>query len=324
MKKKQIIHQKGQYFTTNEYLKKCVWKLILNQPSIILEPSMGRGDLVDFVLKKKSDIDFHLYEIDATIQMLPCIDRVKINFGNFLTQEINIKYATIIGNPPYVKTKTGNLYLDFIQKCYNLLKMNGELIFIVPSDFIKLTSSGKIINEMLQNGTFTHIYHPNRENLFLNASIDVIIFRYCKNKSLSNKLLYNDEEKYLININGILTFSDKNEKIFKTIKEYFKVAVGMVTGKEAVFKNARFGEISILNGEEKKEKYIWIDKFPTDNPALNDYMNTYKTLLMSRKIKKFNKDNWYKWGAPRNKTTIEKYMGQPCIYISNITRKKNI
>ena len=41
------------------------------------------------------------------------------DFGDFLSQKINIKYTTIIGNPPYVKTKTGNLYLDFIKKCYD-------------------------------------------------------------------------------------------------------------------------------------------------------------------------------------------------------------
>ena len=321
---KQTLHSKGQYFTTNEYLKQCVYKLILNKPSVILEPSMGRGDLIDFVLKKNNDIDFDLYEIDPNIKMLPCINRTKIHFGDFLSQKINIKYTTIIGNPPYVKTKTGNLYLDFIKKCYDLLEINGELIFIVPSDFIKLTSSGKIINEMLQNGTFTHIYHPNMENLFSNASIDVIIFRYCKNKSLSNKILHNDENKYLINTNGILTFSNENKTNFKTINDYFKVYVGLVTGKEKVYKNGQFGNIELLNGKEKKEKYILLEDFPTANTELNKYMLSHKKVLISRKIKKFNENNWWKWGAPRNKKSIEKYMGQQCIYISNLTRRKEV
>ena len=285
---------------------------------------MGRGDLIDFVLKKNNDIDFDLYEIDPNIKMLPCINRTKIHFGDFLSQKINIKYTTIIGNPPYVKTKTGNLYLDFIKKCYDLLEINGELIFIVPSDFIKLTSSGKIINEMLQNGTFTHIYHPNMENLFSNASIDVIIFRYCKNKSLSNKILHNDENKYLINTNGILTFSNENKTNFKTINDYFKVYVGLVTGKEKVYKNGQFGNIELLNGKEKKEKYILLEDFPTANTELNKYMLSHKKVLISRKIKKFNENNWWKWGAPRNKKSIEKYMGQQCIYISNLTRRKEV
>ena len=64
---------------------------------------------------------------------------------------------------------------------------NGELIFIIPSDFFKLTSASKLLNNMILNGTFTHIYHPHNEKLFENASIDVIVFRYCKNNNLSNK-----------------------------------------------------------------------------------------------------------------------------------------
>ena len=84
---------------------------------------------------------------------------MNVHYDDFLSVDISAKYDTIIGNPPYVKTKGGNLYLDFIEKCYRLLNPGGELIFIVPSDFIKLTSSSKIINTMMENGTFTHIIH---------------------------------------------------------------------------------------------------------------------------------------------------------------------
>jgi adenine-specific DNA-methyltransferase len=118
---------------------------------------------------------------------------------------ITKKYKTIIGNPPYVKTKNGNLYIDFTRKCYELLDNNGELIFIVPSDFLKKTSAVKLLNMMIQNGTFTHIYHPNNEHLFENASIDIIIYRYCKNINIDKKILYNDKCLYLINNNGLVT-----------------------------------------------------------------------------------------------------------------------
>ena len=40
---------------------------------------------------------------------------------------------------------------------------------------------------MMTNGTFTHIFHPHNEKMFDNASIDVIVFRYCKN-SLIEKI----------------------------------------------------------------------------------------------------------------------------------------
>lgn len=321
---KNQIHEKGQYFTKNEILQEFVRRLILNKPNKILEPSMGRGDLIKYIQSKNKNIKFDLYEIDETIDFLPEIQKEQIHFGDFLQQEINNKYKTIIGNPPYVKTKTGNLYIDFIDRCYELLENKGELIFIVPSDFIKLTSSGKVINKMMENGTFTHIIHPNRENLFENASIDIIVFRYCKDNTLSNKILVNNQEKFLVNTNGILTFTEEENTNMLTLSEYFNIYVGMVTGRESVYKNEEFGNITLLNKKEQRDKYIFMDKFPSKNEKLNIYMLTNKNTLINRKIKKFTEDDWFKWGAPRNQKNIENNMGKCCIYVSNLTRNKEV
>ena len=323
-KEKKDIHEKGQYFTKNEILQEFVRRLILNKPNKILEPSMGRGDLIKYIQSITPYIEFDLYEIDETINFLPEIQKEQIHFGDFLQQEINNKYKTIIGNPPYVKTKTGNLYIDFIDRCYELLEDKGELIFIVPSDFIKLTSSGKVINKMMENGTFTHIIHPNKENLFDNASIDIIVFRYCKDNTLPKKILVNNEEKFLVNTNGILTFTEQENINMKTLSEYFNVYVGMVTGKETVYKNEEFGNITLLNKKDQRDKYIFLDKFPSNNEQLNIYMLTNKNTLINRKIKKFTEDDWFKWGAPRNQKNIENNMGKECIYVSNLTRSKEV
>ena len=321
---KKKIHEKGQYFTKNKILQEFVRRLILNKPNKILEPSMGRGDLIKYIHSITPNIEFDLYEIDETIDFLPEIQKEQIHFGDFLQQEINNKYKTIIGNPPYVKTRTGNLYIDFIDRCYELLEDKGELIFIVPSDFIKLTSSGKVINKMIENGTFTHIIHPNKENLFDNASIDIIVFRYCKDNTLSNKIVVNNEEKFLVNTNGILTFTEQENINMKTLSEYFNVYVGMVTGRESVYKNEEFGNITLLNKKDQRDKYIFLDKFPSNNEQLNIYMLTNKNTLINRKIKKFTENDWFKWGAPRNQKNIENNMGKECIYVSNLTRSKEV
>ena len=322
LKKKQ--HEKGQYFTTNSFLKENLYKLIKNNPDIILEPSIGQGDLVDYVKQNMDEVEFHLYEIDETIPILPSINKDSILYGDFLAQNILIKYDTIIGNPPYVKTSNGNLYLDFINKCYELLNNNGELIFIVPSDFIKLTSAAKIINKMLNNGTFTHIIHPHNESLFSNASIDVIIFRYCKNKLLSTSILYNDSPKFLINTNGIVTFSDKNRENYSRLSEYFNIYVGMVSGKESVFKNEEYGNIELLSNKNTTNNYILLRQFPTENESLNNYMLSNKEILIKRQIKKFTDKNWYEWGALRNYNTINQNLGKDCIYVSNMSRAKEV
>lgn len=317
-------HAKGQYFTEDKFLQHTVTGLIFNIPSKILEPSIGRGDLVSCVQERFKNVPIDMYELDNEIVMLEGIKREEIIYGDFMQQTVTNKYDTIIGNPPYIKTATGNLYIDFIDKCYHLLETNGELIFIVPSDFLKLTSAVKIIKEMMINGTFTHIIHPNKENLFKNASIDVIVFRYCKNKSLPKKTLFNDEVKYLIHTNGLITFSDTVELQQHIFKDYFKIGVGMVTGKESIYKNNQFGNIQLLNKKDVKDNYILVTKFPTEKKELNDYLLNHKETLINRKIKKFNEENWFEWGAPRNVKLIENNMGKECIYISNLTRQEEV
>jgi tRNA1(Val) A37 N6-methylase TrmN6 len=123
IKNKELIKKSelGQYFTTAESLQQKVYEFILNKPKLILEPSIGAGDLINYVLSKSPKIKFDMYEIDSDINFLETINKKKINFGNFLEKNITVKYDTIIGNPPYVKTSKGNLYIDFIEKCYDLL-----------------------------------------------------------------------------------------------------------------------------------------------------------------------------------------------------------
>jgi adenine-specific DNA-methyltransferase len=241
-----------------------------------------------------------------------------------MTQTITKTYSTIVGNPPYVRTKKGNLYIDFTEKCYNLLDINGELIFIVPSDFLKLTSASKLLNIMMTNGTFTHIFHPHNEKMFDNASIDVIVFRYCKNNLIDKKVLYNDKLLYISNSNGLITVHEKEKNNSVMFQDYFDIYVGLVSGKEEVYKNKELGNIELLNGEEKFDKYIYIEIYPCENENINTYLLQYKKELITRGIRKFNEKNWFEWGAPRNISTIVTNFGKDCIYIYNLTRKSDV
>lgn len=321
---KEYIRSRGQYFTKNVKLQECVCNFIRNKPDIILEPSIGRGDLVRCVMKKMKDIKFHMCEIDEKIELLDDIDRSKVVYFDFMKLELDQKYITIIGNPPYIKKKEGNLYLEFIVKCFDVLKDGGELILIVPTDFFKLTSASKLLTEMIQKGHFTDVYHPDNEGLFEGASIDVMVFRYCKGISNTNVTMYNDERKYLIESNGLITFSDTVVNMKEKLSDYFEISVGLVSACESVYRNEELGNIDILTDEDTYTKYIYIDKFPCKNEKINEYLLSHRVDLMQRKIKKFNEKNWYEWGAPRNIKKMEKYKGEECIYISPLTRNKKV
>ena len=176
----------------------------------------------------------------------------------------------------------------------------------------------------MTNGTFTHIYHPHNEKMFVGASIDVIIFRYCKDASLEKTVLYNDELLYINNSDGLITFGEEQSEGAVMFKEYFDICVGIVSGKEEVYKNKELGNIEVLNGEDKKEKYIYIENYPCDNNGINKHLAKHKKELINRGIKKFNESNWFEWGAPRNITTVLNNIGKDCIYIYNLTRRDNV
>lgn len=315
--------QLGQYFTTNIILQEKVLEFIFNSPEIVLEPSCGRGDLIQYI-KSQKDVSFDAIEIDDTLDFV--IDKSTITFANFLEFPITKMYKTIIGNPPYVKVKSSrNLYLLFIEKCIDILEEEGELIFIVPSDVFELTSAKKTNQKMMKNGRLTHIYRPNLENLFEGASIDVVVFRYIKTQSKVDIVRYNDSDKRCVYNNGLIQFTSQDVDTTLThLSNFFNVYVGIVSGRENIFKNTEKGNIEVLTNENMIEKYIYIETFPTEDEDLNTYMLEYKDELIHRRIRKFTEKNWFEWGAMRNIKKIHMNMGKDCIYVKTITRSKNI
>ena len=312
----------GQYFTISNVLQQFMFDHVKNKSSCLLEPSFGKGHLLQKFKEYDPNYPMVCYELDKNITpILEFNEYQTIIYGDFITQKMNTKFKTIIGNPPFIKQKKGNIYLQFIELCYNYLEDDGELIFIVPSDFIKLTSASSLITTMVQNGSFTHFLFPHDEKLFECASVDVLLFRYEKG-NINNKTILNGQEVWC-NVNkGIITFStDKVSGI--SIDSLFNVYVGLVSGRDEIYRMP-FGNIDILNDKDKVEKYIYTDTFPSNNTEIDNHLQQHKQKLLDRKIKKFSEHNWFEWGAPRNVVSIKKYWGKPCIYIKNMTRNKEV
>lgn len=322
--KNAMKHKKdlGQYFTISDELQKFVFDNVKHKSSILLEPSFGAGHLLKKFKEYDENYPMMCYELDDKVKPIITFNQFQIPiYGDFTNQLITQKFKTIIGNPPYVKQSTGNLYIKFIELCYDYLDENGELIFIVPSDFIKLTSASSIIEKMTENGSFTNFLFPHNEKLFEGASIDIVVFRYEKDLK-TQKAKVNGKEVFC-NVNkGIITFSD-SLIIGTPINEKFDVYVGLVSGRDEVYR-VPFGNINILNDKDRVEKYIFAESFPTNNQQIDTHLQAHKLELIERKIKKFNEENWFEWGAPRNISSIKKYWDKPCIYVRNMTRNKEV
>lgn len=188
----------------------------------------------------------------------------------FFDYDISNKYESIIGNPPYVKynnigesTKSkldhtlldnrSNLYLFFIEKCIKQLTDNGELIFIVPRDFLKATSSRKLNKFIYDSGTITDVVDYGDMILFKGFSPNCIIFRFEKG-NFSRKTIYEDVVNNVINERN---FSCSNGQIYFLSNDYdvnfcdlFFVKVGGVSGADDIFRNLAIFPKVDMNMEE--------------------------------------------------------------------------
>jgi len=338
----------GQYFTKHTGLRNYIFNRVENVGAKLLEPSFGAGHILMNFLETNENHPMVCFEIDKTIEPEVVFNNNQtVIYEDFLSYEFDEKFKTIVGNPPYVKGKgsASNMYIKFIEKCYHLLDDGGELIFVVPSDFMRLTTTSKLIVEMCENGKFTHFLFPHKNSLFENASIDVTVFRYQKinregvvidpimtyhSKTFMDTCVVQhgipeeprvEHTKYNV-LGGIITFGDQSEEM-KKIEDYFDVGVGMVSAKDEVFK-VPLGNIDILQDENMTERFIYVNQFPTKNKEIDEHLKKYKQTLMDRKIRKFTEKNWFEWGAARNLKLMENNNGKDCIYVRTLSRKSEI
>ncbi|MEM9991139.1 MAG: N-6 DNA methylase, partial [Bacteroidota bacterium] len=190
----------GQYFTPPSMVKFMVQLAKLDSQSSILEPSCGDGAFLKDLTKQ----GFHnitAYEID------PCLAQLhpKVQCASFVSANITERFDLVIGNPPYIRWK----HLDdslkteliehplwqqhcnklcdylhiFILRSIELLKIDGQLIFICPEYWMNTTHSQGLRDYMLQHGHFERIYQFQETPIFSDANVACVVFKYVKQTS---------------------------------------------------------------------------------------------------------------------------------------------
>jgi adenine-specific DNA-methyltransferase len=84
--------------------------------------------------------------------------------------------------------------------------------------------------------------------MFENASIDVMVFRYCKNSLVEKKVL--QQRPALHYKQQRVDYVQQRENTSDVMFQDYYVYVGLVSRKEDVYKNAELGNIEVLNGEK--------------------------------------------------------------------------
>ncbi len=320
----------GQFFTPPAIVD-CMLTLVRNQGRV-LEPSCGDGAFLrHFPGALGIEIDKRCASPDATI----------MNFFGLAPHE---RFATIIGNPPYVRyqdisTDTrhltrdsvldgrANLYLFFIERCLHHLEFGGELIFITPRDLIKATSAVPLNRLLYAEGTITDFIDLGDTHLFDEATPNCAIWRFQKGDA-SRRTRYAAltdgggaaglkhprwERRRFVEAGGHLLFARQDYPL--RLSDIAVVKVGAVSGADEIYTSDEYGNrdfvcsTSVADG--KTRRMIWCEPGQTPPAALIPH----KERLISRRIRPFDEANWWQWGRGYFQSNV------PRIYVNGKTRR---
>lgn len=150
------------------------------------------------------------------------------------------------------------------------------MIFIVPRDFLKSTSSARLNKYIYSLGSITHLIDLGDSRVFTKAVPNCIIFRFQQGNFQRTTAYLNlrlaggsssdvDDSAWEIRrfqeVNGQLIFS--NLKSGFNLSDIAEVKVGAVSGLDAIFSNPDFGTRDFVFSETVKtgltRKMIWVD-----------------------------------------------------------------
>jgi len=320
----------GQVFTPPPIVD-AMLGLVCNRGEV-LEPACGDGAFLQH-------FPFALgIEIDA--RFAPPGARVM----DFFDLPANERFATIIGNPPYVRYQDipeatlrrigpsildgrANLYLYFVEKCLRHLAPGGELIFITPRDFLKATSAVPL-NRLLQaTGTLTDFIELGDTRLFDGSTPNCAIWRFARG-DFSRRTRYAAqgvadglaglaslawENRHQLESGGHLLFTRGDYG--PRLAEIAFVKVGAVSGADDIYANETHGNRGFVCSSTRStgdtRRMLWCEPGQPPPPALLPH----KARLLARRIKTFDESNWWQWGRGYFQSDL------PRVYVNHKTRR---
>jgi len=278
-----------------------------------LEPSAGDGAFFAHLKARGGDC--------VGIEIDPRVAPEGADIRDFFDYPQTEQFDTIVGNPPYVRhqdvaadTKQrlksslfdarSNLFLFFIEKCVRHLKPGGELVFIVPREFIKLTAAKKLNAWLYEQGSITHFYETGDVRVFAGASPNCCIFRFEKGRHDRRMA----DGRRFTEVDGQLMFLRDDYRV--RFADVFAVKVGAVSGADHIFTHPK-GNMEFVcsktveSGETRRMLY----------GIKHPHLDKHKTELLTRRVKRFDEGNWWQWGRA---FPISEH---PRIYVNGRTRK---
>ncbi|WP_051964136.1 methyltransferase [Deinococcus misasensis] len=127
---------------------------------VVLEPSAGKGDILEAIQQAEPAAQLHAVEINSTLAELLTLKGFTVHQGDFLdlTGEC---FDRVVMNPPFEKGAD----IDHVQHAYSLLKAGGRLVSIMcEGPFFRSDRKSQQFRDWLQHVDAT--IHQNPENSF--------------------------------------------------------------------------------------------------------------------------------------------------------------
>ena len=128
-----------EFYPTPKWLiQKMLDSIDIEKVKYILEPSAGKGDIIDAIKEKyentyrynKPDLDIDAIEVDENLRLLLKGKEYKVVFNDFLNFNTYKKYDLIIMNPPF---SCGDKHL---LKAIEMQKDGGAIICLLNAETI--------------------------------------------------------------------------------------------------------------------------------------------------------------------------------------------
>jgi hypothetical protein len=268
---------KGEVFTPEELVREMldkiptsVWK---NPTSTFLDPCMGKGTFLIDILRRLTtiygysveDAMSRIYGYDVRVKYINYLKRggfVNVFHKDFLSENIEMKFDVIIGNPPFQNNKSesdaGKLYIDITKKSIGLLLENGFLSFITPETIIR-DGRNKFNIKNLQG--LKYVNHTTNE--YFKVGVNVVSWLIDRNYNGDVSVINKDSLIDSRSINETLVDKEevKGVRIFERLKlEKSKLFVVDQSGKD--WKNENGEGLYEVNKNINKNKLSYTSVRP--------------------------------------------------------------
>lgn len=337
---------RGQFFTRHVVVQEVMCSLVTHNRGRTLEPCAGSGHLVAALEANHPDLHLEAVELDPRLEPVCATPIIHHDFFAFAAGR-DATYDVIFTNPPYVawreveaatratarsvkaaySDKT-NLYHLFIDRLIDLLVPGGEMVLIVPKEWLYTTSAAPLRNKLRSQGSLTHLIDCGEEKLFEDASVPaLLIFRFVKGLR-SEHLLHADSlnaaragnyESRVLATSGSrwLLLDDPMAAAIDSwgrLGDQYAVRVGLVTGMDRVFRlEDSQPDIEAacvqdqLTTDRRLVRYLNLEhvtSFEGMPPRAARYLGSHKDALLGRRIAQFDETNWWRYGAVRNEPAM--------------------